>query len=54
MITLLFVICLTLGIWFSFINIGKVCYGGGVSTINCVIMSLALACTITMYIHGWY
>lgn len=52
--TVLFVLCLTMAIWFSFINIGKACRKQYVSWINCIIMALALACIITMYMHGWY
>lgn len=54
MVTLLFIICLALDIWFSFVNIGMACRGLHVSWVNCIIMALALACTITMYMHGWY
>ena len=54
MITFLFVICLMVSIWFSFVNIGKVCHEQGVSMTNCMIMALALACTIVMCMHGWY
>ena len=54
MVTFLFIVCLALGIWFSFVNIGKFCHNLRVSWANCMIMAFALACTITMYMHGWY
>ena len=54
MVTFLFVICLMFSIWFGFVNIGKVCHRQSVSEANCIIMALALACTIVMCIHGWY
>lgn len=54
MIPFLFIICLALGIWFSFVNISKACHGSGVSWTNCAIMAFSLACAITMYMHGWY
>ena len=54
MVTFLFIVCLTLGIWFGFVNICKACRGLNVSWTNCLIMALALACVITMYMHGWY
>ncbi len=54
MTTFLFIICLALGFWFSFVNICKGCRGLSVSWTNCAIMAFSLACTITMYMHGWY
>lgn len=52
--TVLFILCLTVGIWFSFVDIGKACRNATVSWQNCFLMAFPLACCITFYLHGWY
>lgn len=52
--TILFALCLTVAIWFSFVNIAKACQKDEVSWINCFLMAHSLACVITFYLHGWY
>ena len=50
---ILFVICLTLGIWFGYVNTARVYWKQGVGCGNLLIMSLAWAGVITFLMNLW-
>lgn len=51
--TILFIVCLTIGIWFGYVNTAKVCYKMDVSWSNLLLMSLAWAGVITFLMCLW-